>query len=224
MKCPMKKIISFSLWGANPKYTLGAIENAKLAKLIYPSWITRFYVGADVPPGIVEALDAENAEVVRIAEPSNWTSTFWRFYVVFDDDVEAVISRDTDSRLNLREHAAVEQWLKSNFVFHIMRDHPQHTKEILAGMWGAKRPIFPVFAEHLRTSLRVPDCKEADQKFLRSLYLRIYRYAMVHDPFFQKIPFPTKRVGAEFVGQVYEDGMPVAAFAEELLSDPRSRE
>ena len=28
----MKKIISFSLWGDNPKYTIGAIENAKLSK------------------------------------------------------------------------------------------------------------------------------------------------------------------------------------------------
>jgi len=34
-----KKIISFSLWGDKPMYTIGAIKNAKLAEEIYPGWI-----------------------------------------------------------------------------------------------------------------------------------------------------------------------------------------
>ena len=50
----MKKIISFSLWGDNPKYTNGAIENADLALEVYPNWICRFYVGTSTPKEIVE--------------------------------------------------------------------------------------------------------------------------------------------------------------------------
>ena len=38
----MKKIIAFSLWGDQPKYTVGAIKNADLAKEIYPDWTCRF--------------------------------------------------------------------------------------------------------------------------------------------------------------------------------------
>ncbi len=38
------KIISFSLWGQNPKYLTGAIRNAVLVKQIYPDWVCRFYV------------------------------------------------------------------------------------------------------------------------------------------------------------------------------------
>ena len=38
----MKKVISFSLWGDNPKYTIGAIKNAELIDTIYPGWIGRF--------------------------------------------------------------------------------------------------------------------------------------------------------------------------------------
>ncbi len=34
----MNKVISFSLWGDNPKYTIGAIKNAELSKTIYPDW------------------------------------------------------------------------------------------------------------------------------------------------------------------------------------------
>ena len=33
----MKKVISFCLWGNDPKYNVGAIRNAEIAKEIYPS-------------------------------------------------------------------------------------------------------------------------------------------------------------------------------------------
>ena len=52
----MKKIISFSLWGDNPKYTIGAIKNAEIAKEIYPDWICRFYLGKSTPIEIVKDL------------------------------------------------------------------------------------------------------------------------------------------------------------------------
>ena len=34
----MNKVINFSLWGDDPFYTIGAVENAKLALDIYPDW------------------------------------------------------------------------------------------------------------------------------------------------------------------------------------------
>ena len=42
-------LITFSLFGDNPLYCVGAVENARLAKEIYPEWIARFYVAQDVP-------------------------------------------------------------------------------------------------------------------------------------------------------------------------------
>ena len=44
----MKKIISYSLWGNDPKYCVGAVKNALLRGKIYPNWISRFYVHKDV--------------------------------------------------------------------------------------------------------------------------------------------------------------------------------
>ena len=52
------KIISFSLWGNNPKYTIGAIRNAELAKIIYPDWMCKFFVGSDTPVNIIDTLGA----------------------------------------------------------------------------------------------------------------------------------------------------------------------
>ena len=136
-----KKIISYSLWGNTPMYTIGAIRNAEMAKQIYPDWICRFYIGDDVPEDIVRQLnDFDNTEVIMMTHKENdWQGMFWRFYAVdATDDVDYVIFRDTDSRLSTREREAVLEWMNSGKYFHIMRDHPYHTEAIMGGMWGCK--------------------------------------------------------------------------------------
>jgi len=136
-----KNIISYSLWGNEPMYTIGAIRNAELAKKIYPDWICRFYVGDDVSDDIVSKLSSfDNTEVILMVDEDNdWQGMFWRFYAVSrEDDVDCVIFRDTDSRLTIREKEAVNEWIGSGKYFHIMRDHPYHTETIMGGMWGCK--------------------------------------------------------------------------------------
>ena len=99
----MKKIISFSLWGDNPVYTQGAIRNAELAKEIYPDWVCRYYIGKSTPNDIVVKLqNFDNTEVIVMENDGDWTGMFWRFYPASEDDVDVMISRDCDSRLNAR--------------------------------------------------------------------------------------------------------------------------
>ena len=62
----------------------------------------------------------------------------WRFLPTIDAQVSHFMSRDLDSLISKREVAAVEEWLQTRKSFHIMRDHPQHLAEIMAGMWGMK--------------------------------------------------------------------------------------
>jgi len=45
----MKKVISFSLWGDNQNYVIGAVLNADVAKEEWPDWICRFYIAPTVP-------------------------------------------------------------------------------------------------------------------------------------------------------------------------------
>ena len=42
--------------------------------------------------------------------------------------------RDSDSRIIPREEDAVREWLASDRVFHIMRDHPWQCTSILGGI------------------------------------------------------------------------------------------
>jgi hypothetical protein len=45
----MRKLISFCLWGRDPKYLIGAVENALLREKFYNDWVCRFYIHVDVP-------------------------------------------------------------------------------------------------------------------------------------------------------------------------------
>lgn len=201
----MKKVIAFSLWGNNPKYTIGAIKNAELTERIYPGWISRFYLSKDVDSNIVEHLKDLNAEVIIVPEQGNWTGMFWRFQAASDHDVDVMISRDTDSRLTHRESAAVNEWLLSDKLFHIMRDHPWHGTPILGGMWGVKSPLLTNIST-LIENYKKGDFWQVDQNFLKEvIYPIVKNHAMVHDEFFERKSWPTPRNKLEFVGQVFDE-------------------
>jgi hypothetical protein len=137
-------------------------------------------------------------------EANNWTGMFWRFEILCDD-IECVIFRDTDSRLNMREKNAVDEWLLSDKTFHIMRDHPFHGFPILGGMWGFKKNSKYNLCDLLNMWSK-ENAYGADYNFLsKSIYPLINDDKVVHDPFFEKKPFPTKRIDTEFVGDVFDE-------------------
>ena len=204
----MKKIISFSLWGDNPKYTIGAIKNAELIGTIYPGWIGRFYCGKSVPIDIIEILKTyTNVEVIEMEENGDWSGMFWRFYACEDSDV--MISRDTDSRLNLREKNAVDEWLNSDKDFHIMRDHPYHNVLILGGMWGVRNGILKNIVDLIK-NYNKGDFWQVDQNFLsEQIYPIVVNTSFVHDSYHNINPwsknFSIERINQEFVGDVFDE-------------------
>jgi hypothetical protein len=202
----MKKIISFSLWGDNPTYTQGAIRNAELAKEIYPDWVCRYYIGRSTPQQTIDTLSSfDNTEVIVMDVDGDWTGMFWRFYPAGEQDVDVVIIRDCDSRLNNREKDAVNEWLNSDKGFHIMRDHPYHTTEILGGMWGSKKGVTPNIKQQIESYIK-GDFWQVDQNFLRDIiYPIVKNNSLVHDEFFDKKPFPSKNEPKRFVGQAFND-------------------
>lgn len=215
------KVISFSLWGQDPKYLIGAIKNADLAAKIYPDWVCRFYVGSSVPSSITSQLEQrKNTQVVKREEWGNWESMYWRFEPSSESDVEVVISRDTDSRLSLREKYAVDQWLDSDKGFHIMRDHPWHKYPVLGGMWGSKRGTLPNMKQMIK-DFSSEDAYGTDYVFFAQSVLPTLQESdiMVHDPFFSGKPFPREREGYEFVGKVFDENDITVEEHEKVLID-----
>lgn len=201
-----KKVISFSLWGDKPIYNIGAIRNADLALEIYKDWECWFHIGQSTPQSTVDELNKrKNCKIILQQEEGNWSGMFWRFYPASDSNVEVMISRDTDSRLNSREFFAVQQWIQSDKSFHIMRDHPYHTTEILGGMWGCKFPTLKNMNELINEYTK-GEFWQVDQNFLREkVYPLIKNNSIVHDEFFDKKPFPVTREPNRFVGQAFDE-------------------
>ena len=205
----MKKIISFSLWGNSPKYIIGSIQNAELAKKIYPGWICRFYIGQSTLAVALHEMNLlrrmQNVEIIEMSEEGDWTGMFWRFLPCSDPDVDIMISRDCDSRLSFREKKAVNDWLASGKSFHIMRDHPHHDTKILGGMWGTRthilRDMVGLIADYSKKNYW-----QIDQEFLTKIvFPRIENDCIIHDEFFNGKKFPTRRNKLEFVGGVYDE-------------------
>ena len=215
------KIISFSLWGQDPKYLTGAIKNADLAKQIYPGWICRFYVGASVPSTVIYDLESrDNVQVVQRPEWGDWRSMYWRFEPAGEEDIDVMISRDCDSRLNLREKAAVDQWIESDKGFHIMRDHPWHQYPVLGGMWGAKKDAVPQIKQ-MMDAFSSEDAYGTDYIFFAQVVIPSLKPSsvMVHDPFFGGRCFPEKRPAGQFVGKVFDEHEVTVAEHEEMLTN-----
>jgi protein O-GlcNAc transferase len=210
MGVTMKKLISFSLWGDKPKYTVGAVKNAKLALDIYPGWICRYYVGDDVPQNILDQLVAFSHVELVYMKSELWDSMFWRFYAASDPEAQVMISRDTDSRLNKREKAAVDAWLSGGKVFHIMRDHSWHAVPILGGMWGCRGDTLrgmEKWAKDYLAKAKKSNYYQVDQEFLtRIIFPKIQHSCIIHDSRFpDRHPWPVARENNEYVGSPYDE-------------------
>lgn len=173
---------------------------------IYPDWRCKFFIANSVPRDIVNTLYGfSNTFFSFQSDPGDWKSMFWRFSTSYDPSVDVSIFRDTDSRLSIREKNAVDEWLISDKTFHIMRDHPYHGFPMLGGMWGFKNNSkYPM--KELLTNFNVQNKYGTDYDFfIQQLYPIIQNDKVTHDPFFDKIPFPTLRIDKEFIGDVFDE-------------------
>ncbi|MEM7190034.1 MAG: hypothetical protein AAF439_10530, partial [Pseudomonadota bacterium] len=188
---PKRNIISFSLWGADRRYIIGAQNNAIVARYLYPGWTCRFFVDDSVPAQALQSLASQGAQVIKapVAWPAAQYGLFWRFLVEDDPNIDFYLIRDADSVMNIKERAAVEDWLASGQSFHVMRDLPAHSELILAGMWGAHRGNIGGMARrvqnHIANAKKMMNHRIIDQEFLRQEIWPIVRQdVLVHDDWF----------------------------------------
>jgi len=134
----MKKVISFCIYGDKYKYTIGLIKNIEIINSKYPEWKIHIYY-FDIPEYIFDILKKQKNCIFLPCKHKGykWEGMFWRFYPI-ESDIDIMLSRDADSRITDREMNLVEEWIKSDKTFHIIRDHMAHRIEILGGTWGCK--------------------------------------------------------------------------------------
>lgn len=220
------RMIAMSLYGDDPKYTLGAVRNAQLLPVIFPGWRLFIYcqrqvpsetVGGpascvSVPPQVTRKLEELGAELKYI-DPGVLAPMMWRFLPVDDATVDVFISRDSDSRLTERDAAIVSAWLDTDTLFHCIRDHPSHAKySISGGLWGARTKWLRLVLGEQSIASRVQYSNSylEDMRFLGSeLWPLVQSSAHCHDSVScdtwpNSHPIPIQRQKAEHVGQVFD--------------------
>lgn len=157
----MKKNVSFSLFGHDMKYYVGAYQNCKLFGELLPDWGVNIFYHKD--NSIMEEIkklkklkcNLIDVSTININLTKNLTDFpipyFWRFFSFFNDDIN--ISRDLDSRLTEREVEYIKRWVEGEKNYFVIRDHPWHS-QYPAGLFGMKRNKnnFKIFCENYLNS------------------------------------------------------------------------
>ncbi|GKX59268.1 tetratricopeptide repeat protein [Leminorella grimontii] len=226
---PEENVISFTLFGAAPRYCETAVMNANVSKTLLPSWQSRFYLDDTVPESVQTRLRQAGATVIRLEEEVKKAlpPLMWRFLVINDPKIKRYIIRDADALLSEREQAAIEDWVHGDSWYHHIRDYFTHTELILAGLWGGcHNENIPSVVEMTRDYLAKRPAHErfVDQYFLREyLWPTVKQSLLSHDDIFgfhHAKPFPahppirwkTKRfhVGSNASYQLAEVSSPLA--------------
>ena len=194
----MTKLISMSLYGDSDQYIDGAIKNIELAKKFYPDWTLRIYCAEDY--------GLHDCETVIMGQSKDHSGMFWRFLPAWEEEI--TIFRDTDSRFNVREVAAVKAWLNSKYHAHAMHDHEHHRSyPLFGGMWGTRKLENVGPKNTLWAMIKVTQSRVSDMDYLRKyIYPVIAGRVLHHSSHSIKWPyqaFPPHVPYTGFVGQQF---------------------
>lgn len=131
------KVFSFCLYGTDRNYYDGLLENIKIIKQYYPDYEIFVYKGI-CPDG----WDLEDVNVIY-TKRNGAINALYRYLPLEFADVGFV--RDSDSRITERDRWCIDEFLKSEFNYHIIRDHVWHMSKIMAGTFGWKKPLNVTF-------------------------------------------------------------------------------
>ena len=178
-----KKVISFCLFGSDQKYFGNISACIESYHTLFKNWIIRIYISEDLPNEIINKLKEYNCELITMkAKGIDYRYTFWRFLVLDDKNVSIALIRDIDSIASKREQTMVDQWLDSQIMLHIIRDHPDHADLIMGGLFD-RRFDASFNVKKAMYSFKKINQLGIDQQFLKSVYEHYAPAILVHDIF-----------------------------------------
>lgn len=161
------KVFSFCLYGTNPMYYNGLLENISIIREYFPDFSVYVYRGICDPSWVLEGVQVIETGV------SGAINMFHRFLPLTFADVGFI--RDADSRITERDRWCIQEFLHSGKSYHIIRDHAFHRSRIMGGIFGWKKPL------DVSIPLSGQAQYGADEAFLRdTVYPLIVKDALIH--------------------------------------------
>lgn len=164
-------IVSVSVFGNVARYIVGAHAQYRLAKQYFPGWEFRLYTDD------ASRFCLPDATVIEVKDGSY--GSFWRFFPAFESDANVVLFRDADSRIGAREAMAVFEWMDSGKRFHSIKDHPNHTNTLLAGMSASRGRFSQGVLENMKERMFSKRYYGADEEFMEQQLFPLVKDDMV---------------------------------------------
>jgi hypothetical protein len=210
-------VFSFTLFGSEDKYCKGMIRNAEEIQKRFPEAKTYIFCGNDIPDSILSTLESFPSVQLFKTNQIGLINKIYRYLPIDDPDVDVCIVRDADSRVYDRDETSIRDFLKSDKLCQIIRDHKVHKVAILGGMVSFKKGCLLANMRELIGHFITEELDnkpfefEDDQNFLKKyIYPLIVRNALIQDEYdqpFEPPEFHTKiskpRVFPHFIGQIY---------------------
>ena len=141
-------ILSYCLFGTNSRYFDALYKNIEFIELNYADIFTVSIVVADDVPSIwIDMLSKTSALLVSSNDRLmlNIPSLLLRIYPILSGQGDTCFFRDADSYLTKSEMDSMLRFIDSNYLYHIVRDHPYHLAPIMGGLFGIKSARYEVF-------------------------------------------------------------------------------
>lgn len=219
-KLKKNMVLSYTIFGkdsgARWGHLIGMVATEAFKSNLYNNWILRIYHDKTLSEKCIQNYVSNfgNLEFIDVTQTtlygdiSSINGRVWRFLPLADNSVDTVCFRDLDSPILKREEHAVAEWLSTNHIVHVMRDHYWHETEILAGLWGFRSVMNRTFAQKVvniimlnaqRRSAKQEAIKLNDQIVLTQyIWPLLKSSSLQHDSYTCNVyndttPFPTKR-------------------------------
>lgn len=214
----MVTVFSYSLFGTLDKYCKGMLRNVEEITKRFPDAEIWVYCGTDVPESILSSLKASSNVKLFFTNETGHVVKIFRYLPIDNPNVDICIVRDADSRVTQRDEQSIRDFLQTEKLTQIVRDHKVHTVPILGGMVSFRKGALPYAMRDLIAFFFTQDLAnkvfefEDDQNFLRKyVYPLVIQKALIQDEYDQPFEHPsmhvkisTPRVFPDFVGQVYD--------------------
>lgn len=204
--------MSFCLYGTEPNYYTGLLENLTLLQAWCPTVSVVVYKGVCDPSWTLPRW-------VRVVETGKEgaINMLYRYLPLLTEPVGFV--RDTDSRITERDRWCMTEFLSSSRLYHVIRDHRWHKSPIMGGLFGWKRPL-----PDLVLPLDLTAEYGTDEAVLTTvLYPRIVSELLVHTNIYARHREHSERIQlprtdpSDFVGNVVWNGTPRFMYSTDLF-------
>jgi hypothetical protein len=209
-----KRVMSFCIFGDNPKYCLGMIKNLEQISKIFLDFETWIYVGKDVPKEYIEKYKTFNNIKIIQTDITGLRLTTYRLFPLDNPFVELLIVRDADSRFGHRDIWCINNFLNTDYCVFSVRDHPWHGEPLMLFLTGFRKlqeiNIQKGFKEFYKNKNGNLDYYQTDQEFAKEyIYNKYQSKTIVYTEFIKiegenvsKIDVP-RIDDTDFCGNVY---------------------